>query len=685
MSIKSLKTSVRESVAVRIATSRALFIGALVVLAGCQDVPELTSPALVQRAGSHAAVIDGAHGGGNPHFFFLPPISAEARYSGVFDASLSPVVEVCAWSVDACALPLVSRLTNVKVHGEAADGSGAHYGVNWHTNGLNLDPAKDYRLRVLVAGTELGSADIDVIRNGSEKKGVAAGAVPVVAGQTLPVKFRIEQGAVWVIGAAGGSISAADGQVQLRVPAGALTSEVGITVQPTSVAPPAGGFLVAGATYEFGPHGVSFNSPVQVTIAYDDANLPPGREEHELKLLHFTGGVWEAAAGSVVDVQSSNISGSVLSFSSVSPGGGSVITLSGSGTATIDGTHDPAEWAGAGCDSFWAKLPAGGNTLARVCVMNDATHLYVSVRYSEPGGPSGDNNLNVDLDNLDDGETVGDDGLLSQGSYFGGTLSVFSKDMFLKYGGSGCPITVLCHDLDVDDGGSEEVTGAFAHPFDTTTHEVAHPLNTADNSHDLSVAQGAVVGFALDMFIGDPSTAVGYPAGPDHAHIKIAGAVLDQQQSTIDVSVGGLAIGGQSNQKLAQVVTAGISGKLAEVRFPVACDNGALIVEIQGVSSGQPNGIVLASETIATATLPHFPPNPPSFRALAFSTPASVTAGSPFAIVLKNPTGGCGVFQGPIGDPYGGGEAYYDAGPNTPGVWLLLGDRHDLPFQTVVK
>ena len=167
-----------------------------------------------------------------------------------------------------------------------------------------------------------------------------------------------------------------------------------------------------------------------------------------------------------------------------------------------------------------------------------------------------------------------------------------------------------------------------------------------------------------------------------------ANSVVDQQQPTIDTTVGGLAIGGNSTQKLAQVVTAGMSGFLTEVRFPVACDSGSnLVVEIQGVTAGTPSGAVLTSQTIPGSSLPHWVfPDPPTFRGLVLSTPVFFSAGSQFAIVLKS-AGSCGVFQGPVGDSYAGGDLYFDALPNAPGwvcVCIFAGDRFDLPFQTLV-
>lgn len=170
-------------------------------------------------------------------------------------------------------------------------------------------------------------------------------------------------------------------------------------------------------------------------------------------------------------------------------------------------------------------------------------------------------------------------------------------------------------------------------------------------------------------------------------NLVLATSVIDQQQLIIDSSAGTAAIGGPSTEKLAQVVTAGLSGLLTEVRLPVTCDPASdLILEIQGVTAGTPNGIVLTSQTIPGSILPPFFPSPPSFRGLSFSAPVSFSAGSQFAIVLRS-AGSCGVFQGPVGDSYLGGNLYFDALPNSPGwvcVCSFVGARFDLPFQTLV-
>ena len=113
-----------------------------------------------------------------------------------------------------------------------------------------------------------------------------------------------------------------------------------------------------------------------------------------------------------------------------------------------------------------------------------------------------------------------------------------------------------------------------------------------------------------------------------------------------------------------------------------------LVIEIQGVTAGMPNGTVFASQSIPASSLPPAAfPSPPEFRELGISLPPNIAAGTPFAIVLKS-AGECAVSVGPVGDPYPGGNLYFDARPNPPG-WVCVcsfpGDRFDLPFQTLVE
>jgi hypothetical protein len=171
---------------------------------------------------------------------------------------------------------------------------------------------------------------------------------------------------------------------------------------------------------------------------------------------------------------------------------------------------------------------------------------------------------------------------------------------------------------------------------------------------------------ALDLALAGPASAA---------------PILDQEQPTIDTSPGFVfAIGGGSQQKLAQVVTPGRTGNLTEVDLSLACD-GDLTIQAQEVSGGKPSGVVLGT-LVTTAPVPF----PTTFRSFVLPSPIAVTAGAPYAIVLSS-TGSCGIWPGPVGDPYLAGDAFFDSRPNPPGIWepLSLGNgRADLPFRTFV-
>ena len=163
---------------------------------------------------------------------------------------------------------------------------------------------------------------------------------------------------------------------------------------------------------------------------------------------------------------------------------------------------------------------------------------------------------------------------------------------------------------------------------------------------------------------------------------------IDQEQVNVDEATGGLAIGGASDQKLAQGFTAGADGFLTHVTIPVGCDPFAqLVVSIHDVVGGMPGTTILTSEALDGALFPFTPPSPDAaFRIIMLSRPVRVTAGVSYAIVLEElvPGAECGILSAPGGDSYTGGSAYFDARPNPPG-WVPLAlapnDPDDLPFQ----
>src|SRR5438034_169236 len=67
--------------------SRLLLCAAALVAAACQDRQSPTAaPSFLIR--------DAIHNGGNPHFYWLPPMTRQLSFTGTFDGALAPVVEI---------------------------------------------------------------------------------------------------------------------------------------------------------------------------------------------------------------------------------------------------------------------------------------------------------------------------------------------------------------------------------------------------------------------------------------------------------------------------------------------------------------------------------------------------------------------------------------------------------------
>lgn len=202
---------------------RVLRLSALALAFACTDQKAPTAPTgIAPPAGPSAVISDGAHGG-NPDFFFLPPLVAnpvnDPNYDrGKANNGLGPrlAVEVCeltAQNLNSQGLPTEATdcvagppkvkfpAGSVGVQGSDDD---AFYMVQWKPGNSNLNLAKFYRLKVLVDGsnTPLGIADLDPMSNMKEWKNAKTGdAIPLLDDGTLPIKFRIEKGALCLPGA----------------------------------------------------------------------------------------------------------------------------------------------------------------------------------------------------------------------------------------------------------------------------------------------------------------------------------------------------------------------------------------------------------------------------------------------------------------------------------------------------
>src|SRR2546426_9084506 len=180
--------------------SRLSMCAAAILAAACQDrqSPPAAPSFLIQ---------DATHNGGNPHFYWLPPMTRQPTFTGTFDGNLSPMVEIRELPgppppapATPCADRIITTFTTTMGAGSETvrvDPAGQLYIVNWHTKAFNLNAACTYRIRFLVAGLELGIADVDVVDNGAQLKRVDTNEfVALLDDGTLPIKARVELGAV---------------------------------------------------------------------------------------------------------------------------------------------------------------------------------------------------------------------------------------------------------------------------------------------------------------------------------------------------------------------------------------------------------------------------------------------------------------------------------------------------------
>ena len=164
------------------------------VLGACRDQQPVTPTA----PGLSADFLDGrVIGRGNPHFFFLPPLVSQPTFSGVFNPQIQPVVDIC--QLDLTLSPVDCAVGGQHINpGPVVVDAPEQYHVNWDTKQPAINVDLFYRIRVFgsAGGLLLGFADMDPVANGSQLKNVSTQQyIGLVDGRTLPIKFRIEQGA----------------------------------------------------------------------------------------------------------------------------------------------------------------------------------------------------------------------------------------------------------------------------------------------------------------------------------------------------------------------------------------------------------------------------------------------------------------------------------------------------------
>lgn len=165
---------------------------------------------------------------------------------------------------------------------------------------------------------------------------------------------------------------------------------------------------------------------------------------------------------------------------------------SGWGTPSVNGAFAPGEWTSAGAVNFVANTPGGGTTPATLLVMNDASNLYLAVRFARAGVDPG-NSLAFEFDKDNNGAVSdGDDAIV----YNPDPAVLFRDDV--RTSAPPCP-GGLCSSYDTDVGGTNDGAGAFANDGSTTVYEMRHPLRSADAAHDIQISAGQAIGLQLSL------------------------------------------------------------------------------------------------------------------------------------------------------------------------------------------
>jgi FIMAH domain-containing protein len=166
--------------------------------------------------------------------------------------------------------------------------------------------------------------------------------------------------------------------------------------------------------------------------------------------------------------------------------------LSACGLAAIDGVLSPGEWSSAAAHRLSVRVPGGSSTPATLYVMNDSVNLYMALEFDraivDPG-----NSFVAEFDNDNDGTAEnGDDAYVYNPPI--GLVDDFRTNVPPCPPGS-APAT--CGLRDVDDGGTNDGSGAFLNSGGRTVYETSHPLSSGDAGHDFALLAGDTVGFFI--------------------------------------------------------------------------------------------------------------------------------------------------------------------------------------------
>ncbi len=160
-----------------------------------------------------------------------------------------------------------------------------------------------------------GAAGVATVSTSGLVTAVIPGTAMITAtseSKSATATITVKDGAL--IGVAGGTVTAQNGNVVIVIPAGALAQQTAITVDPAAVVP-ASALVVPGSAFDLGPTGTQFAQPVAVRIKYDPTRVRTGVPQQVLGL--YTAGTtsWSLVAGTTVDSVGHTVQGTTTHFS----------------------------------------------------------------------------------------------------------------------------------------------------------------------------------------------------------------------------------------------------------------------------------------------------------------------------------------------------------------------------------
>ena len=204
--------------------ARTLRVFAAVLVTAC-STGDVTEPPRQLATNPLSAISDGANGGGNSDFFFLPPMVDDPSGNSLFlnnglNASLVPTVTITT-GAPAFTTPVLGPLP--------ATFSVDHYRFNWAVPVSSTSTT--YRVRIHLGTTSLGFADVLAAANSTDLKNADGDVVALRDGRTLPIKFTIEN---FALCGTTGQPTCASETIDLAVGGEVTIPQGGVDIQPNS-------------------------------------------------------------------------------------------------------------------------------------------------------------------------------------------------------------------------------------------------------------------------------------------------------------------------------------------------------------------------------------------------------------------------------------------------------------------